>query len=263
MPEPEWFDRAFDADWLQIVRPFITPERTAAEVEGVVELLRPLGAGARLADIPCGFGRHSRALAARGFRVAGIDLAPAQLAYARSTPGAGPPPPGLGLVRADMRRLPLRPGSLDAAITLNESIGYGETDEDDRTILREIRAALRPGGLHVLEAYHKDGTLWGFQPRQYNVSAGVIVHVTRRIEEQPLARLHERISWGEERGSRGGTTETRIRLYTEGELRAHLAGAGLEVLDVRGSLRGLPPFSSESSRFVALSRAPGREPPTR
>ncbi len=60
----------------------------------------PWQAGWRVLDVGCGAGRHARALASAGAQPIGLDLSAELLACARGV--------GLPLVRADMRRLPVR-----------------------------------------------------------------------------------------------------------------------------------------------------------
>jgi len=75
----------------------------AAEVaERLDELAASVPAGRAVADIGCGPGRDVKMLRARGLHVAGFDLSLGQL-QASDVPG---------LVQADMRRLPLRAGSV-------------------------------------------------------------------------------------------------------------------------------------------------------
>jgi cyclopropane fatty-acyl-phospholipid synthase-like methyltransferase len=61
----------------------VTPEQTRAEVDFLVKLLG--GAPkARVLDVPCGNGRHSLELAARGRRMTGVDLAEEFIEEART-----------------------------------------------------------------------------------------------------------------------------------------------------------------------------------
>ena len=62
--------------------------RTIAEVDGVVRLLE-LEPPAKVLDCPCGYGRHSIELAARGFITVGVDLNSIHLEKARATPASG------------------------------------------------------------------------------------------------------------------------------------------------------------------------------
>jgi Mycolic acid cyclopropane synthetase len=55
--------------------------RTRREVDGITKLLN-LSIGALVLDCPCGYGRHSIELAARGLSVVGIDINEEHLAAA-------------------------------------------------------------------------------------------------------------------------------------------------------------------------------------
>ena len=89
MDERPWYSGFFDDDYLRVFGPVLPEERTAAEVNGVVGQLG-VAPGARLLDLCCGPGRHAVPLARLG---------------------QGQP---VGLVAADMRRLPFADASFDA-----------------------------------------------------------------------------------------------------------------------------------------------------
>jgi len=118
--------------------------------------LRHVPAGARILDVCCGTGYLAGLLAARGFRVTGVDESAAMIACAReSTPAAE-----FHVAKATDFRLPSR---FDAAVStfdsLNHLIGYEQFAE----ALRSTANALEPGApfaFDVLtgEAYQ---THWG------------------------------------------------------------------------------------------------------
>jgi len=96
----DWVHRFFDAAYVGQLRAQWSGAATRKQVAFVARALG-LRRGARVLDVPCGFGRHARLLARRGMLVIGVDLSPAMIAEARR----GGPQPGLSFVRADMRRL--------------------------------------------------------------------------------------------------------------------------------------------------------------
>src|SRR3954453_7471400 len=94
-----WYQQFFGPDYFRIYAGF-SPEGAARQVEQIVERLEP-PAGARGFDLCCGHGRASIPLAARGYRVTGLDLSEHFLERARADAAAA----GVEVewVRADMR----------------------------------------------------------------------------------------------------------------------------------------------------------------
>lgn len=115
---------------------------TEQEVRFLVQVLG-LRPGERVLDVGCGPGRHSQALAAMGIEVVGADLSHTFLVAA----GAGQ------WVRTDARRLPLRPGTFDAAICLCQG-GFGLLGgRDDALVLSEIARSIKEGGRLAVSAF--------------------------------------------------------------------------------------------------------------
>lgn len=142
---PEWFTRFFDAGYVAQLLEEKPPAQTRAEVEFVLRSLR-LSPGARILDMPCGYGRHASALARRGFRVVAVDLSRAMIAEARRRFPEGP---RLRFARRDMRRITYR-GEFDAVVNLYTSFGYFTPAQNEAT-LRRMARALRPGGRILID----------------------------------------------------------------------------------------------------------------
>jgi SAM-dependent methyltransferase len=101
-------------------------------------------------DIACGTGPHLIRLARRGYRMSGLDLSPANIAYLQERAAAD----GLavGLHVADMTRFTL-PKSVDAAICMQDSQGHLLTNEAILAHLRCTARAVRKGGLYIFDRY--------------------------------------------------------------------------------------------------------------
>lgn len=105
-------------------------------VEPFDRLCAALSPGSTVADLGCGPGRQFGPLRARGFRVLGVDLSAGMLARAAlRAPGR--------LVIGDLRRLPLRSGSLDGAWSSYALLHLD--DHDLELALAELARVLRPG----------------------------------------------------------------------------------------------------------------------
>jgi SAM-dependent methyltransferase len=115
------------------------------ELDRILELLdaRP---PSRILEAGCGAGLRTSALAARGYRVTGIDPVGWRIAAAR----ARNTDPGLALAfyKRDLLNFALL-DSFDAAIA---SFAPGADGLDDRRMLLNLSVSLRPGGRLLLDA---------------------------------------------------------------------------------------------------------------
>ncbi len=86
-------------------------------------------------DAGAGTGRFASPLAAEGLQVVGIDVSPGMLAQARAADAR------LGLLRADLRAVPLRTASMGGALVVH----ILHLIADWHGVVRELRRVLRPG----------------------------------------------------------------------------------------------------------------------
>lgn len=182
-----------------------------------------LPVGARILDVPSGQGRHAHLLAEAGFRVDGLDYSPALLAVARRR-GTGP---NLRYTLGDMRRLPARwTNRFDAVLNLFTSFGFFAHPTDDERVVREFARVLKKGGVFIWHGASRDGVMARFLGRDWWTSGGTLFAQQREFD--PLSGLLTvRSTWS--RGSRRGTREHRIRLYTATRLAELFAANGLVV----------------------------------
>jgi SAM-dependent methyltransferase len=101
-------------------------------------------------DIACGTGPHLMRLAARVYRMSGLDLSPRNIEFLRERVADK----GLAadLVVGDMTDFRLR-HPVDAAICMQDSQGHLLTNEQLVAHLRMVARALRRGGLYVFDRY--------------------------------------------------------------------------------------------------------------
>jgi len=146
LSEPHhWFEPLADHMGPAYLRYSFT-KGTEQEVGFLVDALG-LQPGDRVLDVGCGPGRHAHALAKRHITVVGVDISERFVQLATATA-----PRGAAFARADARRLPVAPGSFDAAISLCQG-GFGLLDADDVLVLGAMASAVKAGGLVAISAF--------------------------------------------------------------------------------------------------------------
>ncbi|WNV73734.1 class I SAM-dependent methyltransferase [Geodermatophilus sp. DSM 44513] len=116
----------------------------AVRLHFVQTLLDRLGPGSVVVDLGCGSGEPATRVLAGHHRVVGVDGSLGQLRLARSAA------PTAALVQADMTRLALRPGSVDAVASFY-ALGHVPAAEHAH-LFASIASWLRPGGILLTSA---------------------------------------------------------------------------------------------------------------
>lgn len=234
----EWFRAWFGEEYLDLY-----PHRDDADAERVVDLVArvlPWQPGWRVLDVACGAGRHARALEAAGARCVGVDLSMPLLRRAREATRAP-------LVRADMRKLPIRLHSMDLTVNLFTSFGYFVEDEEHVEALREMLSTVRHGGWFVLDFLNAETVRSHLVERDLVLQGEAPVHITRRLSEDGrfVSKTITMID--------GQEYLERVRLFTPAELETMLADLGLAVAHRFGSYDG-GPLRREAPRTVLVGQ---------
>lgn len=226
----EQFDRLFDQAYLELYAPRQEPEQAEHEALAAARLAA-CELGSEILDCPCGYGRHSVALARAGFKVVGADRSPALLEEARRRAGDLE----LELVRADYRELPFEDGRFDAVLNLFSSIGYAGKEGDTRA-LREFRRVLRPRGRLVLETMQRDRLVRVFQARRWErLPDGCLLE--EGSFDQVEGVFKNTITYVPESGERREFPYA-LRIYTATEVVEMAREAGFTEIACRGGYEG-------------------------
>lgn len=243
-----WFVKAFEEDYM---RRYAHRSDAAARAE-VPFLLKWLNVarGARVLDLCCGAGRHSRALAAAGARVVGVDLSADLLRSASSAAVRK----RIGYVRADMRRLPLQSESCDACVNLFTSFGYFTTDHQNELALNEAVRVLKTGARFVMDFMNAPFVIKHLVAEsERTVDCETIVE--RRWYDRKAGRLIK-TAHGTACGKPIERFES-VRAYTPAELAALFKKSGLRVVERFGGLTGEPFKAGKSPRCVLVGEKRG------
>ncbi len=210
--------------WIQA----IPSEHTAREAE-TLERALAVAPGAELLDVPCGAGRMSLPLAARGYRMTAVDLSDESLAHARAADVVH----AVAWEHRDMRDLPW-PARFDGAFCVGNSFGYFD-DEGDAAFLTAVASALKPGGRFVLETpMIAESLLPTLPPRPWYTAGDVYLLVTNDYDP---ARGRLDIEYTFVSNGRVETRRGSHRVYTYRQLVELVAAAGFRVASDGGWTR--------------------------
>jgi SAM-dependent methyltransferase len=179
--------------------------------------------------------------------VDGLDYSKELLEVARKR-GTGP---RLRYTRGDMRQLPARwKGRFDAVVNLFTSFGFFAHPADDVRVVLEFARVLKPGGTLIWHGGNRDGVMARFLARDWWTSGGTLFAQEREFDSlSGFLTVHS--TW--RRGTKTGTREHRLRLYTATRLSEIFAGAGLVVEQAFDGFTGKP-LSRTSSEMMLVAR---------
>lgn len=139
-----WFKEWFNSPYYHKLYFEHDEKEAGAFITRLLTRLQP-SADAKLLDVACGRGRHSKLLASNGFDVTGIDLAPASIAIAKHLENEH-----LHFYEHDMR-LPFWINYFDFAFNFFTSFGYFRTEREHYNAIRTIANALKPQGTVIID----------------------------------------------------------------------------------------------------------------
>ena len=209
-----------------------------------------------LLDLACGTGTLTRLLARRGYRMVGVDLAPAMLQAARQKAA------GEGLLlpfyQQDAAELNVPEAPFDAAVCVFDSLNYLLDAAQVQQAFARIFAHLSPGGSFVFDV----NTEYALAQGMFNQSC------TRKSEplhyrwrsrynaETRLCTVHMRFSYAGEDGARQEFVEVhRQRAYPKDALEGWLRAAGFADVFIYDAYSREPP-KRRSDRLFFLAVRP-------
>lgn len=195
--------------------------------------------GDRLLDVPCGTGRHSRAFAAAGLAVTGVELNQDCLKLAKTVcRGAG-----VCLEQGDMSKLsalgPKYRGHFDAVVNLFTSFGYFSTDAGNKRVLKQMVRALKPGGKLVIHTINRDWLLQVFKPIEWHEADGKFTLEARKYNATTKYNEVQSIVL-DQRTQRAKVYYHRVRLYSKVEMVRLMTDCGLKQIQIYGDFDGSP-----------------------
>ena len=220
----DWTEGFFGGLWQEAQLRMWTDEDNRAAADKIERVLQ-LRPGWKVLDMPCGDGRISIELAARGYEVVGVDITDRFLGEARRKANER----GLSVrfERDDMRDVVFA-AEFDAALNFGGSFGYFE-EEGNTKVVESVFRALRPGGRFLIDTPIPETIFPRFRERLWSFAGDVLLLTENRYNHET-----GRIDGEWTIVSPDGRRETRhssIRLYTYRELSALLRDADFERIE--------------------------------
>ncbi|MGG4448463.1 class I SAM-dependent methyltransferase [Brevibacillus porteri] len=236
----EWFERSFREDYVLVYR-HRDDSAADGEIANLLERL-PVKDTGRVLDLCCGSGRHSRALARRGYEVVGVDLSPVllQLAEEQNTY------PQLSFARCDMRDIPFCE-EFDIVVNLFTSFGYFSTDEENANVIRNMAQALKTKGEVVIDFLNAAYVIDNLVPHSTKEVSGMLIKEERWIQD---GFVKKRILISDESSNEPREYMEQVRLFSAQQMIAMLTEAGFEKIQVFGNYQFEEYVANESPRMI-------------
>ncbi len=239
----QWFEQWFDTPYYHQLYQYRDDAEAQRFLDRLVAHLE-LPKAARICDLGCGKGRHARYLAEKGFDVTGLDLSQASIEFASEFAHER-----LRFQQHDMRD-PFGESEFDLVGTFFTAFGYFDNIDDDRRILRNVRQALKKGGLYVLDFLNLDHARRSRVEHEI-VKRGETTFTITRAEENGFLLKTIEVKAAEVEF----TTQERVRAFDRKTLEDLLLEADLKPIDVFGSY-DLEPWNTENStRTLIIAEA--------
>lgn len=219
-----WFKDWFDSPYYYLLYFKHNEQEASAFIHHLVKCLK-LPANARMLDVACGRGRHSRILASLGFDVTGFDLSPSSITIAKQYENDH-----LAFYQHDMR-LPFRINYFQYAFNLFTSFGYFRTEREHYNSIRTMAQSLQSNGIIVLDYLNVRYAEKKLVHQAEKEISGVNFHLTKWFDE---THFYKKIIVEDEKLGQPLTFVEKVRKFTLGDFTEMFSFHNLQIQDVFG-----------------------------
>jgi len=241
-----WYDEFFKEDYLKVYLPFLTEERTKADVDFIAEVLN-LPPRSKILDLACGFGRHTIPLAKMGYDMTGLDYTEKFIQMAEEK--AKKENLQIEFLVGDMRKIPFE-NHFAGVISYFTSFGFF-SDEENFEVLKGVSKALKKEGKFLLEIMNRDILVKNFQSKDWHRTEDGTLVLEERNWDLKTGKIKNYTTILDKKGERKRWFE--VRLYTLEELNYLLEKVGLKIIETYGR-KDKTPYSVDSPRMIILSQ---------
>jgi SAM-dependent methyltransferase len=258
-----WWEKIFDKRYLKIYSSIITEERTNREVKFLVDFIKKKfkNRKIKILDLACGYGRHSLALAEKGFNVVGVDYSNYFLKLAKKK-AKELKIKNVKFLRKDMRKINFE-NEFDLIINMFTSFGYFDKNEDNIKVLKNVYNALKCKGYFILDLENPNYWYYLLLNDPKIDQEGFLFYETEVIDGELKIKIKiifdhiNRFIILQRKWEENGKEifwEGKFKLFYQDEIINYLQFLGFKNIKVLGDFDFKKPFDKNSSRmiFVAL-----------
>jgi SAM-dependent methyltransferase len=244
MAATEWFRLWFNSPYYYL----LYKNRNDAEASECIEKFTAylkLPAGSFILDAACGKGRHSRALAAKGFNVTGINLSPFAITEAKKFEQDN-----LHFYVHDLR-LPFRINYFNYAFNFFTSFGYFKTMREHYDATRTIAQSLKLNGIFLIDYLNRHYVENNLVKDEEKQMGNVLFKINRWFDDD---KFYKNICVQDAEKNVTETYREEVKKFSLGDFTDMLSYEGLIIEKVFGNY-SLEAYNEKTSpRMVMIAR---------
>lgn len=245
MSKKGWFSDWFNSSYYHALYQHRDDTEALQFIHNLITYLAPKP-HAKMLDIACGKGRHSKALFDAGFDVTGIDLSPASI-EAASTMQTN----GLSFSCHDMREI-FKANYFDYAFNFFTSFGYFDTHEEHQLAISAMAANLKESGTLVID-YLNVGIVEENIDKEAVTQIDSFIFYTKKWQDDLFLFKEIKVV---DVGSKEvlGVFEERVRKYGLTDFTLFMQKAGLEMIATFGDYQLGSYHVERSDRLIMVAK---------
>lgn len=245
MSKKGWFSDWFNSSYYHALYQHRDDTEALQFIHNLITYLAPKP-HAKMLDIACGKGRHSKALFDAGFDVTGIDLSPASI-EAASTMQTN----GLSFSCHDMRET-FKANYFDYAFNFFTSFGYFDTHEEHQLAISAMAANLKESGTLVID-YLNVGIVEENIDKEAVTQIDSFIFYTKKWQDDLFLFKEIKVV---DVGSKEvlGVFEERVRKYGLTDFTLFMQKAGLEMIATFGDYQLGSYHVERSDRLIMVAK---------
>jgi 2-polyprenyl-3-methyl-5-hydroxy-6-metoxy-1,4-benzoquinol methylase len=175
--QPSWFKTWFDTNFYHKLYAHRNESEAVHFIDNLLPMLDP-SPNARMLDLGCGAGRHSKYLASKGYNVTGLDLAASSIFQAQRHKVDN-----LQFYQHDMRNA-FGENQFDFVLNFFTSFGYFDTEAEHIKVIHNIAKSLKTGGVVLMDYINAAYASRHIVANEEKNIDGVMYYITRWMDEK-------------------------------------------------------------------------------